>query len=117
MTAAEIAECESGAAQLLDPAARNDTSRWDAALADCLVKQQKLTKFQAKELLAGKQKFSLGQYKILDEIGRGGMGQVFRADHELMGRTVAIKVLPLKKSTHETETAFRREIKMLARLD
>ena len=117
VTAAEIAECESGAAQTLDPAARNDTSRWDAALADCLVKQQTLTKFQAKELLAGKQKFSLGQYQILDEIGRGGMGQVFRARHVLMGRTVAIKVLPLKKSTQETEAAFQREIRILARLD
>jgi len=117
VTAAQIAACESGAAQTLDPAARDDAPRWDAALADCLVKQQTLTKFQAKELLAGKQKFSLGQYQILDEIGRGGMGQVFRARHVLMGRTVAIKVLPLKKSTHETEAAFQREIRMLARLD
>jgi serine/threonine protein kinase len=42
---------------------------------------------------------------------------VFRAHHDLMGRTVAIKVLPRAKSTSEAEAAFQREIRMLARLD
>jgi serine/threonine protein kinase len=45
------------------------------------------------------------------------MGQVFLAEHELMGRRVAVKVLPRKKSTEESEKVFRREIRMLGRLD
>ena len=48
---------------------------------------------------------------------KGGMGLVFLAEHELMGRKVAIKVLPRKKVTDQSEEAFRREIRMLGRLD
>jgi serine/threonine protein kinase len=98
------------------PAAAGATA-WDAALADRLVAEGVLTRFQAQQLLAGRRKLTLGQYTIVDEIGHGGMGQVFRAEHSLMGRTVAIKVLPRAKANEETEAAFRREIRMLARLD
>lgn len=90
---------------------------WDQALADTLVAQGLLTKFQAREMLAGRRRFRLGQYTVLDELGRGGMGQVFRAEHAMMGREVALKVLPRAKSTPEYEAAFQREIRVLARLD
>lgn len=96
---------------LSDPSAR------DAALADHLVRTGALTAFQARELLAGKTRFRLGRYLVIDELGRGGMGQVFKAEHELMGRHVAIKVLPRVKSTPESEAAFRREMRILGRLD
>jgi serine/threonine protein kinase len=90
---------------------------WDGAVADSLVARGLLTKFQARELLAGRTRFRLGHYTVLDEIGRGGMGQVFRAEHAMMGREVALKVLPRAKSTPEYEAAFQREIRVLARLD
>ncbi len=87
------------------------------AVADRLVEQGTLTPFQASQLLMGRKKFQLGHYRILSQIGKGGMGLVFLAEHELMGRKVAIKVLPRKKVTEQSEEAFRREIRMLGRLD
>lgn len=89
----------------------------DQAVAEHLVKSGTLTAFQARELLAGKTRFRLGRYLVIDELGRGGMGQVFKAEHELMGRHVAIKVLPRTKSTPDSEAAFRREMRILGRLD
>lgn len=90
---------------------------WDAALAERLVEQGSLTRYQARELLAGRTVFRLGAYVFLDELGKGGMGQVFKAEHELMGRLVAVKVLPRSKWTPESEVAFRREMRILGRLD
>lgn len=89
----------------------------DDILADVLVDHDRLTRFQADQLLAGKRKLTLGQYRILDAVGQGGMGQVFRAKHLLMGRIVAVKVLPRAKSNPQTEAAFRREIQHIATLD
>ena len=89
----------------------------DQALASLLVARGAVTPFQAEQMLVGRRKLTLGQYKILDALGQGGMGRVFKAEHTMMGREVAIKVLPREKSTPETEAAFRREIRMLGRLD
>ncbi len=90
---------------------------WDQAVADQLVEAKILTKFQAREILAGRRRFRLGQYTVLDEVARGGMGHVFRAEHAMMGREVAVKVLPRAKATPESEKAFQGEMRMLGRLD
>lgn len=115
--AAQIERCETDLAAELGGAETVPAARWDTALADMLVSRQVLTRFQAEQLLAGKRKLILGQYRILAELGRGGMGQVFQAEHALMGRNVAVKVLPRAKSSVDAEAAFQREIRMLARLD
>ncbi len=59
----------------------------------------------------------LGQYALLEELGSGGMGRVFKAIHRKMNRTVAVKLLPesLVKSSESIER-FQREVQALARL-
>ena len=112
----QVAAAEAAASQVLDQAIA-PPSEWDQAVADRLVQDKLLTPFQAREILAGRRRFRLGQYTVLDEVARGGMGQVFRAEHAMMGREVAVKVLPRAKSTPESEAAFRREMRMLGLLD
>ena len=89
----------------------------DRMLADLLVEQTTLTRYQADQLCAGRTKLSLGPYLITDWIGQGGMGQVFKAVHQVMGRECAVKVLPLHRATPETLLSFAREIRMQAKLD
>jgi eukaryotic-like serine/threonine-protein kinase len=89
----------------------------DDDLASQLVDMGVITYYQADQLKAGRTKLNLGPYTITDWIGQGGMGQVFKAVHTVMGRQCAIKVLPLNKSTPEAIENFRREIRTQAQLD
>ena len=64
------------------------------AMLDRLVSAGLITRFHADKLAAGKYKgFQLGSYLILDQLGAGGMGQVYLAEHTHMRRLVALKVL------------------------
>lgn len=89
----------------------------DTELSSRLVEMEVITQYQADQLRAGRTKLNLGPYTITDWIGQGGMGQVFKAVHTVMGRQCAIKVLPLNKSTPEAIETFRREIRTQAQLD
>jgi len=60
----------------------------------------------------------LGNYEILDEIGRGGMGVIYRARQRHSHRIVAVKrVLSYQADSHETLERFRREADAVASLD
>jgi serine/threonine-protein kinase len=87
-------------------------------VARALVQQGLLTKFQAELLLVGRTSgFTLGQYRIVDQLGQGGMGRVFKAEHQTMGRTVAIKVLaPQHTKTEKARELFMREVRAAGRL-
>jgi serine/threonine-protein kinase len=88
------------------------------AVARALVEKNLLTRFQAERLLAGRNSgFLLGQYRILDQLGRGGMGRVFKAEHLAMKRVVALKVLaPKLMETDRARTLFLREAQAAAKL-
>jgi len=87
-------------------------------LARELVKQKKLTKFQAEEVYRGKGKsLVLGNYVLMEKIGAGGMGQVFKARHSRMDRFVAVKLLPPAMTKDKAAIArFEREVKAAAKL-
>jgi serine/threonine protein kinase len=89
----------------------------DGQLAEKLVEMQRINRWQAEQLKLGNTRFHLKDYQIIDSLGQGGMGQVFKAEHSLMGRVVAIKVLPKGRSTVEAVANFQHEIRVLANLD
>ena len=88
------------------------------ALARDMIKSNLLTKYQAEQILGGRTKhLVMGKYQILEKIGAGGMGQVYKAYHSGTGRVVAIKVI-LSKSKIDPEVIrrFEREVKAAAKL-
>ena len=61
---------------------------------------------------------SIGHYKILEKLGAGGMGEVYRAEDTTLDREVALKVLPPELAeSQERLDRFQREAKTLAALD
>ncbi len=57
------------------------------------------------------------RYDIKSELGRGGMGVVYRAGDPLLNRDVAIKLIPPTLLNPETEQRFQREAQLVAQMD
>ena len=87
-------------------------------LARQLVDDGTLTKFQARRLVMGKKSLAFGRYALLDHIGQGARGRVFKARHRLMDRVVALKViLPDRTLDKKSISRFFREMKIVGLLD
>ena len=104
--------------QLLGGLSDDDKPKDGEEMAKLLFRQGKLTKFQTQTLYKGKAKgLILGDYVLLDQIGEGGMGQVFRAQHRRMKRIVALKVLPADMTkSDQAKDRFQQEVEAAARL-
>src|SRR5262245_310239 len=67
--------------------------------------------------VGGKRLAQVGDYRILCEIGRGGMGVVYEAEQQALGRRVALKVLPKSAAGDgSAQVRFQREARAAARM-
>jgi serine/threonine-protein kinase len=88
------------------------------ALGAELVRRGWLTEYQVSRLVNGKgAELILGQYVLLDPLGEGGMGEVFKARHHKLDRLVAVKLI---RKDHlgnpDAVRRFHREIQAVAQL-
>lgn len=87
-------------------------------LAGVLIKREIITGWHARQLMKRKYKgFYLRQYRILKHLGSGGMSAVYLAEHLVMKRRVAVKVLPKRKLNAVYLERFMREAQAIASLD
>src|SRR6516162_5936017 len=88
------------------------------ALARQLVGAGELTSYQAEAVLEGRlSHLRIGGYEVLDLLGKGAMGTVYKARHRTMKRVTAVKVLSpeVAKDPHFAQR-FQREVETLAQL-
>ncbi len=88
------------------------------ALAAEMCRRDLLTYYQAEQLLAGRAaELVLGKYRLLDRLGSGGMGQVFRAYHRILQSVRAVKIIhPDCLTSREAIQRFFREARAVAAL-
>jgi len=88
-------------------------------ISDHLVATGRITPWQAEQILQGRYKgFFLKNYKLLSHLGSGGMSNVYLAEHLLLNRRVAIKVLPLGRVKDRAYLErFYQEARAAARVD
>jgi serine/threonine protein kinase len=88
------------------------------ALVGELIRRGWVTPYQANQLLQGKGKeLLLGSHVLLEKLGEGGMGQVFKARNWKLGRVVALKVIRKERmDSPDAVRRFQREVRAAAAL-
>lgn len=95
------------------------TAREAREIAQELLRREWLTAYQVNQIFQGKgAALTLGPYVLLERIGEGGMGQVFKAKQRVLQRVVALKVIRKEclKNTKAT-LRFQREIRAAGQLN
>ena len=110
-------DLEQAVKALLDGSSHLRPPICDDNLAIQLIAMGRLNAWQAAQLAAGRSTFTLGPYRIVDSLGKGSTGDVYMAEHSLMGRMVAVKVLPKRTSSPEAIAKFTAEIRTQGQLD
>lgn len=87
---------------------------------ESLVEAGLLTAYQAGRVRAGKgRRLRIGPYVLLEPLGVGGMGHVYKAEHRLMKRVVALKLVGRLRSGRRDAVVlnrFRREVESAGRV-
>jgi len=88
-------------------------------LARELLQRGWLTAYQVNQLFAGRGgDLLLGSYVLLERLGEGGMGQVFKARHQNLGRVVAVKLIRKERLADASAVRrFEREIRAVAHVN
>ncbi len=96
-----------------------DSAEGVLGLSRALVRAGRVTAYQAAAIYQKKARgLLLGNYLILEKLGQGGMGVVFKAVNRTSGRIGALKILPPSFSRDESAVSrFRREIEAAGRLN
>jgi serine/threonine protein kinase/WD40 repeat protein len=97
------------------PEARDPDPR---ALGRVMLRRGWLTRYQINQVAQGRASdLIIGPYVVLDRLGEGGMGQVFRAQHRHMQRLVALKVIRKERlANDEAVKRFYQEVQAAAQL-
>lgn len=110
---------------LLDDEQLTELSHWIVetqadvqSLAKEVFRRRWLSQFQIKEIFKGRgQSLTLGPYVLLDLLGEGGMGRVYKAYHVRLERIVALKIIRKEKLTNPVATErFHTEIQAIAQM-
>ncbi len=78
---------------------------------------QKVAERQKKLVMKEKQDRLFGRFRIIKELGRGGMGVVFQGYDEILERYVAIKRIPIKGVNPSRIESIKEEAKLIAKLN
>jgi WD40 repeat protein/serine/threonine protein kinase len=112
--------------QLLEPGQLDELAKLPEArdpdpkaLGRVLLQRRLLTHFQINYLARGKAKdLTVGRFLLLDKLGDGGMGQVYKAKDRRMGRVVALKVMRKEKLANaDSVKRFHQEVQAASQLN
>jgi serine/threonine-protein kinase len=89
------------------------------ALAGELIRRGWLSAYQVNQIFQGRgPELVLGSYVLLERLGEGGMGKVFKARHRRLGTVVALKVIRKERVANQAILRrFQREVRAIAQLD